>query len=333
VRLVEVPGLLPARWRYGYDPLEVWRRLRWVDRRAGQFDVVHAFDSRPAVIYPALRARAGGARLVMDWCDWFGRGGAVEERPNPLARAILRPVETYYEEAFRGRARATTVISRALHDRALGLGIAPESIVRLPNGADPDRLQPLAAAAARQRVGLPLDAPLVGYLGSLFAADAALLAGAFARVRQARPHAQLIVVGNPKHPPPVPEGQVLTGFVSDAEVNAYLAACDVLLLPLADTLANRGRWPSKLMDYFAAGRAVAGCAVGEVGEILRAAEAGLPALPNGAAFAGAILALLADPEACARYGQNARRAAESRYNWAVLAQNAEQLYTRVLAAP
>ena len=149
VHLVEGPGLLPTRWRFGYDYYEALRRIQWISH--SDFDIVHAFDNRPTVVYPALLAKRRGACLIMDWCDWFGRGGSVEERPNPLLRFILRPLENYYEENFRKKADASTVIGQTLEQRALRLGLPPETILRLPNGTDPIRLKPFDKMKVRQK--------------------------------------------------------------------------------------------------------------------------------------------------------------------------------------
>jgi glycosyltransferase involved in cell wall biosynthesis len=328
---LESAGLLPVRWRYGYDLAEAMLRRRWVRQQGGQFDIVHAFDSRPTVIYPALAAQRLGAKLVMDWCDWFGRGGAVEERPNPVMRALLRPVETYYEERFRLRAARTTVINRALEARARQLGVAPPTILRLPSGADPQRIGPLEREAARRATGLPAEATLLGYLGSLFPADAALLADALQRLRQARSPVELVRIGRPQAALRLP-GVRAIGYVDDVRLGQYLSACDVLLLPMVDSVANRGRWPSKLMDYFAAGRPTVGCAVGDVGEVLTDSAAGLACAPSPEAFADAILHLLDSPAEQFRLGQAARQAAEGPYNWRVLAQQVEGLYRSSLEA-
>ena len=173
VQLIELPGFLPIRWRYGYDYFEALMRIQWISH--SQFEIVHAFDSRPTVIYPALYAKGRGARLVMDWCDWFGRGGSVEERSNPLLRVILRSLESYYEENFRHQADASTVISPTLEKRALELGIPAETILQLPNGVDPEKLQPQDKLQARHKLNLPREVPIIGYLGSLFQADANLM--------------------------------------------------------------------------------------------------------------------------------------------------------------
>lgn len=328
VELVEAPGLLPSRWRYGYDPYETLRRMLWVSRQ--KFDIVHALESRPAVIYPALVAKHRGARLVMHWGDWFGRGGAVEMRAKPLMRTLLRPVETYYEEAFRHHADATTVISSALQARAEALGVPSDTIMRLPHVAEPENIRPLDKDASRVALGLPLDAPILGYVGALFPEDAALLVDAFARVRAVHQNTLLLLIGNSKAKVTDRDGLLRAGFVSQDDLNRYLAACDVLCLPLTDSVANRGRYPSKLGDYFCAARPTVACAVGDVASVLQTAQGGLVSEPTVTSFAEQILVLLGDAELRERLSKNARLAADTYYNWSTLSEQVELLYKRVL---
>lgn len=329
VRLVQVPGIMPPRWRYGYDPYEVLRRLQWLSGKT--FDIVHALECRPVVIYPALAAKRRGARLVIDWYDWFGRGGSVEQRSNPIMRTLLRPIETYYEEAFRTRADATIVVNSVLEARACALGVRPETLLRLPHGSDPEGIRPLDRDQARAKLGLPLSASLVGYVGVLFTEDAVLLVKAFERVRAVQPSARLVLIGNPKTDVPKKEGMIRTGFVSYQDLNRYMAACDVLCLPCSDTLANRGRFPSKIADYLAVGRASAvACADGDLATLMRETNAGLVCEPTPSHLAECILQLLDDVSLRTRLGRNARHAAETCMNWATLAEQVEELYQRLL---
>src|SRR2546428_4380029 len=101
VEIVETPSLLRGGSRSGFDPWTVWQRCRYLRGRA--FDVVHAFDSRPTGIHPALQSVRDNPRalFVMDWADWWGRGGSIRERSGELFDHTLGRLETYYEEAFR----------------------------------------------------------------------------------------------------------------------------------------------------------------------------------------------------------------------------------------
>ena len=126
---------LPILCHTGYDLWDTINRLAWVSKRP--FDLIHAFENRPVNIYPALYAKKqNNVPLLTDWCDWFGRGGSVEQRPNRLLRAALRPVETYFETHFRPKTAGTTVINTTLHNKAQALGITEQNILMLPNGAD-----------------------------------------------------------------------------------------------------------------------------------------------------------------------------------------------------
>ncbi len=328
--------MLPPRWRYGYDFVEAARRTAWV-RRQQPWDIVHAFDSRPTVIYPALTAQKQGAQLILDWSDWFGRGGAVEERKNPLLRAVLRPLETFYEEHYRLRADGATVITSALRKRLEGMGYPKGRILSLRNGVYPERFHIASPEEARAALGLlpvldALDTPIIGYLGNLFPRDARLLLEAFIRVQKVLPNAHLAIIGDPKTRLPFARGLIQAGFVASDALGTWLSACDVLALPLNDTVANQGRWPSKLGDYFAAGRPVVACDVGDVGAVLRETEAGVATRPTAEALAEGLATLLRDAALRREMGAAARRAAETVFHWEHIGGQLVEFYEYILHA-
>jgi hypothetical protein len=72
VTVIEAPDLTWGRARTGWDPYNTL--VRCLAAADGHVDIIHAFDSRPAVVLPALYLRRRtGAKLVMDWADWWGR--------------------------------------------------------------------------------------------------------------------------------------------------------------------------------------------------------------------------------------------------------------------
>jgi glycosyltransferase involved in cell wall biosynthesis len=325
VLVIETPDLLWGSARSGWDPWNVLRRSAYVVSR--EWDIVHAFDSRPAVILPALVVQRRGAALVLDWADWWGRGGTIEERAQGASvRWLVRPVETWFEEAFRTRAAATTVISRALEARAVALGVPPPTIVRLPQGSDTERIVPRPRDECRARLGLRGSGPLFGYLGVLLRGDAQLLWQTFERIYARRSDARLAIVGRPRTAVPAHPGIVETGFVSVDELNAWLGACDVCLLPLRDTIASRSRWPSKGNDYLAAGRPVVSTAVGDFADMIAAAGAGLTTPDDPALLAAAALRLADDHAAAAACATAARQLAEGPLSWTAIAERLEAAY-------
>lgn len=325
VRIVETPDWLPGRGRTGWDVWDTLQRCRFV--RMEKWDIIHAFDSRPAVILPALVAQRSGTPLVLDWADWWGRGGTIEERTTgPLVKYGIGPLETYFEEAYRTRAQATTVISSALEKRALLLGVPAETILRLPHGCDVEAIQPLERNVCRDTLGLPHDVPLVGHLGAMNKSDADLLFASFAHLSKTRSKCKLILLGRPYVVVPDIPTVFKTGYVSRAQLLQYLGACDVMLLPLKDTIASRGRWPSKLNDYLAAGKPIVACAVGDVRDYFAKYEIGVATPDVPEAFAAALDGLIDDAPRLKRLGQQAREVAERVLNWSLLTETLETHY-------
>ncbi len=333
VRVLEAPDLWWGPGRTGWEPSNILRRVAAL--RGERFDLIHAFDCRPAVIVPALAVqRRTDASLFIDWADWWGRGGRIRERSGWLVRTAIGPVETWFEEAFRTRALGTTVVSSALGERAVRLGVEPDRILQIRNGCD-TRVRPLARAHARAVLGLPARPPLIGYVGRATQGELALACGALERLRRVRPDARLVLVGDTGAQPPralVRAGAVIrTGYVPFDRLLLWLGAMDLALVPMPDTLGNRGRWPGKINDYFSAGRAVVVTEVGDAPALVRETGAGWVARPDPDDVASVMAGALAAPAALAEAGR-AARAAASRLGWGSLAQRLEAFYRERLGA-
>ena len=335
VEVVHSPDLLSGRGRTGWDPWDTLNRLVFL--RLRQWDIVHAWDCRPAVILPALYARrqsrAIGGKLVIDWCDWWGRGGTQSERQDGLGKMLYAPIETYFEEAFRASADGTTVISRALQQRVLGLGVEPRRTWLLPNGCETDAPPLRDRAEARRNLGLPADGPLLVGVGALIRSDAALLFETLPRLLRQRPDCRYALIG--KHGAQVPDeirrlpGFIETGYLPAGALHDYMSACDALFVPMADTLANRARWPSKVNPFLAAGRAVVITSVGDLPDLLARECAALVAQPNPDDLVAKLLTLFDQPGLGASIEAAASRLAAGHLAWPRLAAQLEDIYTTV----
>jgi glycosyltransferase involved in cell wall biosynthesis len=331
VNLVETPDLLWGPGRTGWDPWNTLRRTAWIRKR--RFDVIHTVDTRPAVSLPALWGRrASGAVWIADWTDWWGRGGATTERQGRLLQALIGPLEQWFEEKPRPMADGTVVISRALGRRAESMGISGADILYLPPGADPAAIRTTPLREARAACGLPVQGHLIGYLGNIYQRDADLLFDTLARLRA--PGARLLMVGEPgcRIADYVKDRVTVTGRLPFEKMVDHLSACDVLALPLSDTIANRGRWPSKINEYVAVGRPTVACDVGDVAGLLRDNDIGLLVRPDASEFAERLDELLADPARAAAMGDRAREIARTSYSQDAVADKLEDFYRRTIAA-
>ena len=335
VQIVESPDMLWGSLRSGWDPWGTLARINWL--RGKEYDLVHTFEARPVAIFPALYLqRRRGVKLILDWCDWFGRGGSVEERPNPLMRAILRPVETFFEETFRPWADGSTVINTVLRQKAIELGVPPQTILLLRNGSDVETLRPHPQAQARRRAGLPDGVPIIGYIGAIFRRDAVLMARAFDLIHAADPRVRLLLVGYcnvaVEQLVSAPEAVHRTGHIRYDEIAHYLSACDICWLPLNDSGANRGRWPLKLNDYIAVGRPVVATAVGDLAAFFEQHPIGLLSGDDPRDVANTMLELLRDPQRREEMGRQARQLAETAFTWRHLTGPLEAFYHKTMEA-
>ena len=336
VRIVESPDLLIGKGRTGWDPYDVLRRILFLLRR-DSFDLVHGFDGRPAVILPALALKkACAVPLVSDWADWWGRGGIIEER-GMLVRWTLGPLETFFEEHFRPHADGITVTSRALHDRAVSLGIPRSRVRHVPSGADIETIRPLPKGESRRLLGFPEDGKIIEFIGFINY-DFDLLIRSFPRVQKEFPDVNLLLVGQSSPLTTkickecgISRGILEIGIAPFEKLPVYLACADVLLLPFTDKICNIGRGPIKLGDYMAAGRPIVTQPVGDLRFCFdESAPIGLLAGNTTEEFARAICELLADPERADAYGRNARRLAEEKYSWDLVTDRLEEAYRSFL---
>lgn len=331
VKLVETPDLLWSVGRTGWDPWNTLRRTSWI--RGRRFDVIHTVDTRPAVSLPAWWGRdASGAVWVADWTDWWGHGGATSERDGALVKLLVGPLEHWFEEKPRPHADGTVVISKALGRRAEGLGIPGKDILYLPPGADPAAIRVTSIADARVKCGLQLDGHLIGYLGNIYQRDADLLFETLRRLKHSA--ARLLMVGDPgcRVPDDLRERISITGRLPFDKMVDHLSACDVLALPLSDTVANRGRWPSKVNEYVAVGRPTVACDVGDVANLMRDNDIGLLVRPNAIEFAARIDELFQDPVRASGMGDRAREVARTTYSQDAVADRLEEYYHTTIAA-
>ncbi len=339
VEIIHTPDLLWGVGRSGWDPWDTLSRIVYLHGK--QWDIVHAWDCRPAVILPALYARQQSTgvqgKLVIDWADWWGRGGTQAERPGKLVKLLYAPVETFFEEAFRTTADGTTVASRALRERVIKLGVHTDSILTLPGGSDSETIQPADRQSARTELNIA-DQWTVGCVGALTTTDAHLLAETLRMARYRIPHLQFLAIGVSIAGSKLPfrtiaqleEHWVMeTGRIPFSRMGSYLAACDVLLLPLWDNLSNAARWPSRLNDYLAAGRPIVATRVGEVSALSEKCAFGLVTDPTAQALVDGLATLYQNPAQAKIFGENARLLAEGDFSWGRLIEQLEMFYLKI----
>jgi glycosyltransferase involved in cell wall biosynthesis len=338
VEIIHTPDLFWGIGRSGWDPWDTVVRMKLA--AAGDWDIVHAWDCRPAVIFPALAAthfgRSHQTKLLIDWCDWWGRGGTQMERGGSWVRYVYNFVETFFEEAFRRYADGTTVISTPLFDRAVRLGLRATNIRIIPQGCDAVVPDPIGRTVAREALGLNGDAPIFITVGVLNTSDAALLFETVPLVRKYAPDAKFFIIGrNRARVPDALSKDAVSdlGFVSDETLSYYFAAADAMVVPLADTVSSRARWPSKVNLSLTRGVPVVVTRVGDLPRILENEGAAFVARPDPDSLAAAIIDAVRERTILGDINAAAKRVATEMLRWDAIIDDLEAYYYEVLDKP
>ena len=206
--------------------------------------------------------------------------------------------------------------SESLRAEALALGIAPAGKLCMlgegsSNGVDIQRFSP-GSDIVRERLGIPSDAPLVGFAGRL-TRDKGLpeLIHAFDTILRAEPSARLLLVGwfdaGEDALDKAQQERILehphthfTGFVSDTA--SYYRAMDVFVLP-----TWREGFPNVVLEASATGVPVVTTECTGARDSVLPEVTGLlipPGYPD--AISEAVLKLIRDPKLRRRMGRSAR---------------------------
>src|SRR5690606_32940457 len=220
------------------------------------------------------------------------------------------------------------------------LGAPRERVHYIPNGPGIplEAVTPAERAAARARLGLG-ERPTVLVYSRLFEFDTARLVAVLAGIRAAVDEAAVLLVGaglferdairfrEQLDAAGLVDGMIDAGWVELKELPAVLAAADVGLYLMDDTLLNRTKCPVKLADMLAVGVPVVAEAVGQVPEYVVHRETGLlRASGDVEGLAADLVALLEDAALRRRLGQQAASHIERHFSWQRLAATALEAY-------
>lgn len=241
-----------------------------------------------------------------------------------------------FRRFLKGRgARRLVVITHSLVrdlSRQFGAPDSPPFTVTAPDGVDLERYAGLPAPEeARRRLSgrLPIqwEGFTTGYTGHLYPGRGRRLLLSLAK---RLPDIHFLVVGG--EPPEVArlraevdqkglKNLLVTGFVPNADLPLYQAACEVLLMPYQRQVAGSSGGdishylsPMKLFEYLACGRAILSSDLPVLQETLNANNSILLPPDDETAWANALQALQTDPLGRKRLGEQARQDA-SRYSW------------------
>ena len=313
-------------------------------RRARRFAAVHEIDALHVHDLPLVRtglrvARSlGGIPVVADLHENYPAAMAQYRSERSLVERVrarlLRPlsrIERAEREAVREAEAVVTVVEEAYDHYVEDCGGDPDRVHVVSNTVDLDRIDAL------ERTPVPEDVPdgfVVSYVGAFGPhrgietliralsetpdAVSLLLVGAGSEASDRRLRRLAASEG-------VADRVTFTGWVEFEDVPRYVAASDLATVPHRETDHTATTVPHKLFQYMALETPVLVTDVGPLGRIVRETEAGVVVPPeDSAAVAAEITGLVGRNRT--GYGENGRRAVETRYGWARDGERLRQVY-------
>ena len=307
-----------------WNDLRCCRRIAW-ELRVQHFDVVHTHGSKGGIIGRFAAHRAGGARVIHTGHTF----------PIQWAQGLEK---SFYATLERRAARWTDrilALSDAQRRMLLDERICPaDKITVLPNAIDVEAVAgPERRSSARERLGLPTDAPTVGMVGRIVEQkDPMLFVRTAQIIHQAMPDARFVWIGDGPLREKMEAAARDAGLLGTSlmiagrreDARELYAAFDVFLMNTA--------WegmPYVVLEAMAASVPVVAVNVPGMNEIVEDGATGKLSEADARALAGEVLGLLANADLRATYGEAGRRRVADNYSVHSFIEKLEALYATV----
>lgn len=260
-----------------------------------KIDVVHCHHYSPYVYGLLATVLRPEVRLV------FTEHGRLASGAPSWKRRLVNPLLSL-------RPGRVCAVSNDLKQFMVAEGFPERRVEVVYNGIDPgERPRPGQCAAAREALGIPKDAFVVGTVGRLDPVkNLSALVRAHAEVNGRHPHAHLVVVGGGPERASLEEEARRLGIFEAVTFTGQRA--DVrFLMPGFDVYVNSSNYEGvslTILEAMAARLPVVATAVGGNPEVVIDHETGL--LVQAKAIADAVLALAADPRRRQTMGEAGR---------------------------
>jgi glycosyltransferase involved in cell wall biosynthesis len=335
IEIVETPRAYNInRWNGFHNPYTILVNTLWLLTHT--YDVIHAFVPVDNVGLPWLlkKSLCSKSIYIYDQSDLVVDGGFLGSDPKKFGPAKLAyRLAAWTEQRVKINADAVFVLSTRLYKRAVSQGVEVSRLHLIRTGIMVSQLlPPLDNEKAREIVGLPKDAFLLGFASLHLAGLDELVDGA---INLAKRGFNYRIIFSGKYNETLREKIRIkgldqyfyfTGWLDDDSFWVMMSACDAFLTLMDDTLLNQYCFPSKLLNYMAIGRPVIVTDIGDAGDFVRERGFGFAYPVGGANLAEAVIRIKENPELAVEMGQLGREVVLGEYSWEQLSCRIEEIY-------
>lgn len=245
------PGILKKELRRGgFSLLDLLFKV-FIILKAKPEVVYTTTGHRPAQLIPTLIAKLLFKAIVIDerW-EYYGVGGRSAERRSLLGN-VIKTYDQYLERSAINHFHLCITVTERLRDK-----LGDRNTTMFPGVIDTQGYIINSTSEARRTLGMPERWFVIGALslGKLDHSDYIPFFEAFGELVIDHPDIRLFCTGEHaylisflcKH---FPNNLIYKGWLTQAELNKYLSASDMFILPLNPTERNLCRWPIKFNEF------------------------------------------------------------------------------------
>ena len=215
-------------------------------------------------------------------------------------------------------------VSNAAKSHFCRMGVSPEHIRVVPNGAEPEKF----LKRSGPRIDLPdsEEGPVIGFVGTFHNWHGVdILIRLIQETLRRHPKCRFLLVGRGgqmKHKLDAfvaslenPEHIIMPGYIPYTEMPVMIQSMDIVIAPYPDMELFYFS-PVKIFEYMAAGKAVISTRIGQIAEVIEHGKTGMLCAPGDeTALADALDSLIRDKATREELGQNAARAIQEGHTW------------------
>ena len=254
-------------------------------------DLILGGSDSPHVVMTRHFARGAGLPYALDLFDNYASFG-LSQLPG-LRGAYARALAD---------ADAVICVSEPLRAMVVSAYAPRGPVTTLESTINRDLFYPRERAASRQRLGLPLDARLIGTAGALDASRGiATLYRAYQQLRARQDNLHLVLAGGRDGAAALPDapGVIHLGELAHEHIPDLFSALDVAVICMRDTAFGRYAFPQKAYEIIACRTPLVAARVGALTTLLAAQANSLYDVDDVASLTHCLEAQLATPTPCA----------------------------------
>lgn len=242
----------------------------------------------------------------------------LENKKSLIVRNLLVSIEDFNIKS----GWKVTATTNFIKDYAVNRDLRKDITV-IPDGVDSKVFHPkIDGRNIRKKFGIEKEMKLCIYSGRIEKSVGAEIILQTSKLLEKRKDIKFMIVGEGNlqiiNKLSKCKNVVMTGLIPKGNVPEYLAAADIVLVPLSNTIASHSFSPLKLFEALAMGKPVIASAVSGVKEVITHNFDGILVSNNPEDWASAIIYLIENSRKASFVGRNGRETAK-KYDWNQLA--------------